>query len=254
MLMKLYVFRLLEGLLGRAERAREDAEGRAKLAEERLRQTERMVLETNNNNNTINNNERRNERGRGFHQTIDRYEAHSTHDSDEDLFNAGDDDDDEEVVSRGVSYTRSMSSRGTLSSNNTNRKGRTNILSGNPSVNTPQTLVERLDGLDSDAWDDVDINGLQRAASILELTLARVRETKEKKVREKEREEEIQRKKQLREGEMNSLCCICRDSPKSVLLLPCRHLCVCENCCSHYPMDKCPVCRSTVSQQLKVYA
>lgn len=37
-------------------------------------------------------------------------------------------------------------------------------------------------------------------------------------------------------------CVICLTEPKSTLLLPCRHLCVCNECFRH--VDKCPVCRA----------
>ena len=62
----------------------------------------------------------------------------------------------------------------------------------------------------------------------------------------------------------SGLCCICQENPKSVLLLPCRHLCVCEECCGlnleltsrlHWPvLEKCPVCRSSISQKMKVFS
>lgn len=37
-------------------------------------------------------------------------------------------------------------------------------------------------------------------------------------------------------------CVICLTEPKSTVLLPCRHLCVCNECFRH--VDKCPVCRA----------
>jgi len=43
----------------------------------------------------------------------------------------------------------------------------------------------------------------------------------------------------LRDGQD---CVVCLTEPKSVILLPCRHMCVCATCFSH--LDKCPVCRA----------
>ena len=59
------------------------------------------------------------------------------------------------------------------------------------------------------------------------------------------------------DSRQNALCCICRESPKTILLLPCKHLCVCEECCFSLmatPRTKCPVCRGGVVDSLRVYA
>jgi len=37
-------------------------------------------------------------------------------------------------------------------------------------------------------------------------------------------------------------CVICLTDPKDITLLPCRHVCVCQECSKH--IDRCPVCRS----------
>lgn len=54
-----------------------------------------------------------------------------------------------------------------------------------------------------------------------------------------------------------SICCVvCRDRPKCVLLLPCKHLCMCEECAEFIAGMRqafCPLCRSTVHKQLSVY-
>ncbi|CAN0251080.1 unnamed protein product [Phaeothamnion confervicola] len=50
-----------------------------------------------------------------------------------------------------------------------------------------------------------------------------------------------------------TLCCICRDRAKSVLLLPCRHLCLCRQCAQHDTLGACPICRVTVMDRIAVY-
>lgn len=45
-----------------------------------------------------------------------------------------------------------------------------------------------------------------------------------------------------REESLPDECVICLTEPKSTVLLPCRHLCVCNECFRH--VDKCPVCRA----------
>ena len=56
------------------------------------------------------------------------------------------------------------------------------------------------------------------------------------------------------------LCCVCLDGAKTVLLLPCRHLCVCENCSTAMDSQRrkllriCPICRVTVEEMMKVFS
>ena len=46
-------------------------------------------------------------------------------------------------------------------------------------------------------------------------------------------------------------CKVCFDAPVNVLLIPCRHLALCETCAA---LSKtCPVCRGHVSERLRVY-
>lgn len=43
-------------------------------------------------------------------------------------------------------------------------------------------------------------------------------------------------------------CVVCLTNEKSVILMPCRHMCVCEVCFTH--LDKCPVCRTTYTSHM----
>lgn len=54
------------------------------------------------------------------------------------------------------------------------------------------------------------------------------------------------------------LCVICQDKSKSVLVLPCRHLCMCEACAKVVSSDAelpktCPLCRTAISRLINVY-
>ena len=53
----------------------------------------------------------------------------------------------------------------------------------------------------------------------------------------KEALSEIQRK-----AEEASQCVVCLDAPKTMLLYPCLHICMCTKCVSHCP--RCPLCRN----------
>lgn len=52
-------------------------------------------------------------------------------------------------------------------------------------------------------------------------------------------------------------CVICRDRQKCVLLLPCKHLCLCEECADYMffsaQRQNCPLCRSEINNSMSVY-
>lgn len=53
----------------------------------------------------------------------------------------------------------------------------------------------------------------------------------------------------------SNLCVICQDRPKSIVLLPCRHLCLCRNCTYHLQSYRtiCPLCRERFCETIQVY-
>jgi len=48
-------------------------------------------------------------------------------------------------------------------------------------------------------------------------------------------------------------CSVCLQRPKSVLLLPCRHLCLCPQCSAELPKAVCPLCRSEVQDRIETF-
>lgn len=54
--------------------------------------------------------------------------------------------------------------------------------------------------------------------------------------------------------EVERICVICRENPKNVLLLGCRHLCVCSECGQRDDLDRCPLCREIIVERINVYS
>lgn len=69
------------------------------------------------------------------------------------------------------------------------------------------------------------------------------------------KEKESQLKRRLANGTEEMRCCVvCMDAPKTVLLLPCRHLCVCSGCSQRQELTNCPICRLNISSKIDTYS
>ena len=51
----------------------------------------------------------------------------------------------------------------------------------------------------------------------------------------------------------NQLCVVCIDSPRSHILVPCGHVCLCAACAEREVWDECPVCRTSTSMVLRAF-
>ena len=58
------------------------------------------------------------------------------------------------------------------------------------------------------------------------------------------------------EEEMEQLrnCVICKEHTKSVLLMPCRHLCCCNECGHLDLLIQCPLCREPITERINVFS
>jgi hypothetical protein len=49
-------------------------------------------------------------------------------------------------------------------------------------------------------------------------------------------------------------CVIRRENPKTVMLSACRHIFVCSECGQREELDRCPLCREIILEQINVYS
>lgn len=62
-----------------------------------------------------------------------------------------------------------------------------------------------------------------------------------------------------RERDKN-LCVVCQTENKNIVVMPCRHMCMCKSCCTQlfrhqrYGRQTCPLCRHTVTSTLEIYS
>lgn len=79
----------------------------------------------------------------------------------------------------------------------------------------------------------------ERLSEELQEALAASRRSRRRRVRDKD----------LREQE---ICVVCRTNPREIILLPCGHVCLCEDCSDDINSD-CPICRSPIVQKTAAY-
>ncbi|KAK1746283.1 hypothetical protein QTG54_002890 [Skeletonema marinoi] len=53
--------------------------------------------------------------------------------------------------------------------------------------------------------------------------------------------------------EEEHLCVVCEDAKKSVIIMPCKHMCLCANCADFDRIKECPMCRAKVEDSMTVY-
>ena len=80
----------------------------------------------------------------------------------------------------------------------------------------------------------------------------------DQKQAEKLKQVEKEKRRQNKKDEIQSECVVCQDSVKSVVLLPCRHLCLCMGCLEVFMrrmryQQICPLCRERIENYMQVY-
>ena len=49
------------------------------------------------------------------------------------------------------------------------------------------------------------------------------------------------------------MCVVCQSIEKSVVLLPCRHVCLCKECAYNDSLVDCPLCRERIRDRIAVF-
>mmetsp|Transcript_8744 Transcript_8744/g.15518 ORF Transcript_8744/g.15518 Transcript_8744/m.15518 type:complete len:403 (-) Transcript_8744:168-1376(-) len=57
----------------------------------------------------------------------------------------------------------------------------------------------------------------------------------------------------LRRNLASSACVVCQDNTKTVLILPCRHLCLCQGCSEVEELRTCPMCRENIESKINTF-
>lgn len=65
---------------------------------------------------------------------------------------------------------------------------------------------------------------------------------------------------QLERERDRNLCVVCQTEEKNIVVMPCRHMCMCKSCCTQlfrmqrYQRKTCPLCRHTITSTLEIYS
>lgn len=63
-------------------------------------------------------------------------------------------------------------------------------------------------------------------------------------------------KQVCRIGDEENLCVVCDDAKKQIILLPCKHMCLCKTCstqCLFITIKECPLCRTRIENSMEVF-
>lgn len=110
--------------------------------------------------------------------------------------------------------------------------------------NGPEALEVRLQALQRDS--------LQQLESALESVLRMVRSHRQQRLEQElqsvqRRHTEESKGRQTLEDELS--CVVCSEQEKTVLLMPCRHLCTCQSCAEQ--LTTCPICRARIDRKVE---
>ena len=105
-----------------------------------------------------------------------------------------------------------------------------------------QSKFERYFGVGSDSA-SLTLEELDSVETKLREALNTISEAKETHMR-----------RRLEQQDTEKACVVCMEGNKTVLLLPCKHLCVCSGCSDRVELTHCPLCRIAIASKIKTFA
>ena len=105
-----------------------------------------------------------------------------------------------------------------------------------------QSNFERYFGVGSDSA-SLTLEELDSVETKLRKALNTITEAKETHMR-----------RRLEQQDSEKACVVCMEGNKTVLLLPCKHLCVCSHCSDRVELTHCPLCRIEIESKIKTFA
>lgn len=73
-------------------------------------------------------------------------------------------------------------------------------------------------------------------------------------------EKESNLREELERERDKNLCVVCQTENKNIVVMPCRHMCMCKNCCTQlfriqrHHRRTCPLCRHTITSTMEIYS
>ena len=65
---------------------------------------------------------------------------------------------------------------------------------------------------------------------------------------------EIEVRENIDKETENNSCVVCLDAPKTMVLMPCKHLVLCDSCGNDNNMISCPMCRVAITSRFHVFS
>ena len=63
--------------------------------------------------------------------------------------------------------------------------------------------------------------------------------------------DDLDKKSKSEKKQLENLCSICFEAEKNIVMMPCKHLCACEECSKK--VETCPICRGKINEMMRIF-